>query len=300
VTSIATDENGTIVVTGGVQGVDGTTDGRIWTSRDEGVTWSANHDEASLQGVTVQAITYSPGRWVALGWNSSTAPDLQRQIAAWMSADNGRTWNHVATPIKGTSALITSTAAGFVLSGTPLASGAIDEPPIWHSPDGVTWTRSTVTDNTAQLIGPLVSATVTGLSHVFGISTAPDGSGRNLVSSLDGGLTWKTVKPDDSLPYSNEVRCVASLSIHDPSLGYVELLFATISMGSSSSDDHVMMSANGGTTWVRLVDTSVGGPQGNVLLDLGHGWQAGGNKVLSFGEPGSGIGIWLTEFVGAS
>jgi hypothetical protein len=93
---------------------------------------------------------------------------------------------------------------------------------------------------------------------------------------------------------------VASLSIHDPSLGYVELLFATISMGSSSSDDHVMMSANGGTTWVRLVDTSVGGPQGNVLLDLGHGWQAGGNKVLSFGEPGSGIGIWLTEFVGAS
>jgi hypothetical protein len=32
-----------------------------------------------------------------------------------------------------------------------------------------------------------------------------------------------------------------------------------------------------------------------MLLDLGHGWQAGTNRVLAFGDPGSGLGIWLIE-----
>ncbi|HEX7592259.1 MAG TPA: sialidase family protein [Candidatus Limnocylindrales bacterium] len=293
VTSIATDENSTIVVTGGVQGVDGTTDGRIWTSKDDGVTWRENNDEAAFEGVTVQLVTYSPGRWLALGWSSNTAPDSRGQIAAWMS-DDGQTWTHVSTPIKGNSALIMSTAAGFILSGTPLGTGAINEPPIWHSLDGQTWTRSTADDNAALLMGPLTSATVTGLSHIYAVSTAPDGATRALVASYDGGLTWRMAKPDDSLPDASMISHVASLIHGDPGVGGVELLIATIGTGRDSSA-HIMVSKDGGVSWIRLIDTKTGGPAGTNLLDLGHGWQAGGNKVLSFGDPGSGVGIWLTE-----
>ncbi|MGD0247573.1 MAG: sialidase family protein [Candidatus Limnocylindrales bacterium] len=296
VTSIATDEQGTIVVTGGVQGVDGTTDGRIWTSSDDGKTWKANSNEASFKGVTVQAVAYSPGYWVALGWSNATAADAARQVAGWVSNDDGKTWNHIAPPIKGTSALLVSTAAGFVLSGTPLTTDAIDEPPIWYSTDGQSWTRAKAKDNTAQLMGPLTSATVTGMSNVYAVSTTTDGTAHQLVASKDGGMTWATVKPDDTMAYPGSIAHVASLSANDTVDGYVELVFATTSMGEGSYS-HVMMSKDGGISWARLLDTNVGGPTGTMLLDLGHGWQAGTNRVLAFGDPGSGLGIWLIELL---
>jgi hypothetical protein len=295
VTAIASDENSTIVVTGGVQGIDGTTDGRIWTSTDDGATWHESKDEATFKGITVQAITYSPGRWLALGWNGNTAPDALRQVAAWRSEDDGQTWTHVSTPIKGTSALLTSTAAGFILSGAPLAAtGAIDEPPIWYSPDGTNWNRSKTIDNTAQLMGPLTSATVTGVSHIYAVSASPDGTSKHLVASWDGGLNWESVKPDDSLPYADSISHVASLSNNSSSARSYEVLFATIGTGNDSYA-HIMISKDGGTTWTRLIDNATGGPAGNVVVDLGHGWQAGGNVVLSYGDPGSGIGVWITE-----
>jgi hypothetical protein len=296
VTSIATDENGTIVVTGGVQSVDGTTDGRIWTSTDDGITWHENQDAATFKGVTVQLVTYSPGpgRWLALGWSSNTAPDSRGQIAAWISSDNGQTWTHVATPIKGNSALVTSTAVGFILSGRALATGDIDEPSIWHSTDGESWTRATAGDNTAQLMGPLTSATVTAGNYIYGVSSLPDGTTRSLVASSDGGLVWKTVKSGDSLPDSGMISHVASLGNGDKVTGAVDFLFATTGTGQGAYD-HVMVSEDGGVSWIRLIDTKTAGPAGTTLMDLGHGWQAGGNKVLSFGDPGSGIGIWLIE-----
>ena len=160
--------------------------------------------------------------------------------------------------------------------------------------DGQTWTRSTADDNTALLMGPLTSATVTGLSHIYAVSTAPDGATRALVASYDGGLTWRMAKPDDSLPDASMISHVASLIYGDPGVGGVELLIATIGTGRDSSA-HIMVSKDGGVSWIRLIDTKTGGPAGTNLLDLGHGWQAGGNKVLSFGDPGSGVGIWLTE-----
>lgn len=289
-TSIASDNLDTIVVTGGAQGMDGVTDGRIWVSVDDGATWQEVADESAFKGITVQVVVHGAGQFVALGWNDVSSADTLRPVAEWQSVD-GLTWTRVTSPIKGTAAVIVPTAAGFLLSGTPLTSGAIDEPPMWHSPDGVTWTRSKASDNTAQLIGPLVSATVTARSHVYAISTSNDGWSHALAASADGGLTWSIVKPDASLPSEASISHVASLNSHDPQYGDVEYLFATLSQGGPN----VYVSTDGGVTWKMAQDAGVGGPTGTTLLELGSGYLAGKTRILSFGVPGTGLGIWRID-----
>lgn len=294
-TSIATDHLDTIVVAGGVQGVDGTADGRIWISADDGATWQETDNESVFKGVTVQRIVYGSGHYIALGWNSTSAADAVRQVAEWRS-DDGRTWTHVATPIKGTSALVAPTAAGFVMSGAALAAGAIDEPPMWWSADGQTWTRAKATDNSAQLMGPLTSATVTGPSFVYAISALADGSSYQLVASYDGGMHWQTVKPDKAAsqvfatyaPYASSVGALST----GMGMGY---LFVTVKMGEGT---HVWMSPDGGVSWAEANDSTVGGPTGNTLLVIGNGYQTGATKILSYGLPGSGLGIWLFSMAG--
>jgi hypothetical protein len=293
VTSIASNglDNGVpmIVVTGGVQGVDGTTDGRIWLSSDDGATWTKTRDETQFKGVTVQQVAYSSstGQWIALGWAATASGLSAHPVSAWRSVD-GLTWTHVAAPIKGESALLVATAAGFVLSGTPLdATGAINQPPIWHTADGTSWDRSTATDNTGQLMGPLVSVTVTGYSGVAAISASPDGSSKQLVYSGDGGMTWYSIKPDDSLPYANKISHITSLMFTN-----TEIWVATAPYDSGA---HFYMSKDMGLTWTRLVDTTVGGPTGTMLIEVESSYHSGDRRLLVYGEPGSGFGIWLIK-----
>ncbi len=290
-TSIASDNLDTIVVTGSVQGVDGSADGRIWVSVNDGATWQAAADEAVFKGITVQTVVYGSGQFVALGWNEVSPADSLRQVAEWRSVD-GRSWTHVTTPVKGTTAVIVPTAAGFLLSGTPLTSGAIDEPPMWHSPNGVTWTRSRTSDTTAQSMGPLSSVAVTGQSHVYGVTASNDGTSHGLVTSPDGGLTWATVRPDTTLPSARSLSDVASLNSNDTQYGAVEYLFATLGQGGPN----IYVSTNGGVTWQVLENPSGGGPAGTTLLQLGNGYLVGQTGILTFGAPGSGLGIWLIGF----
>lgn len=297
VTSITSNLVDTIVLAGAVQGLDGTTDGRIWTSDDQGATWTEIPDESPFKGVTVRLVAYSSGQYVALGWNDVSAADTIRQVAEWRSGD-GVTWTHVTTPIKGTATLLIATAAGFVLSGAPLSTGAIDEPPIWFSADGAIWTRSTASDNTAQLMNPLTSATITGTSGVYAVSSAPnDTMGHRLVYSPDGGQTWSSIKADDSMPYPTSITSVASLNTGSSILGYVGVLFATT---DSTEGARVWGSENGGVTWMKIQDTTIGGPSGTTLLQLGNGDQAGNVSVLSYGASSNGLGIWLMSLAPAT
>lgn len=287
-TAIATDNLDTIVVGGGAAGVDGAMDGRIWISADNGATWRTVGDESVFDGILVREVVYGSGQFVALGWNEASSADSLREVAEWRSVD-GWTWTHVTTPIKGTEAVIVATAAGFTLSGTALTSGAIDEPPIWHSPDGVTWTRSKASDGTAGSMGPLLSATVTRQSHVYAVSSSSDGTSRRLLASPDGGVTWSSVKPDATLPNASSILYVASLNSHDAQYGDVEYVLAMTGGGAGA---HVYVSTNGGVTWRVAYDSTVGGPTGAKLLEVGNGYLVGYSRVLMFGAPGSGLGIW--------
>jgi hypothetical protein len=302
-TSISSNQVDTIILAGAVQGVDGTEDGRIWTSYDQGVTWNEIPDESPFRGTTVRLVVYSSGQYVALGWNDASAADSIRQVAEWRSTD-GVTWTHVTAPIKGTAALLLATAAGFVLSGTPLSTGAIDEPPIWFSADGATWTRSTASDNTAQLMNPLTSATVTAASGVYAVSSAPnDTMGHRLVFSPDGGQTWSSIKVGDSMPYASSISSVASLNTGSSMPGYVGILFATT---DSTEGARVWGSEDGGVSWMEIQDANVGGPSGTTLLQLGNGYLAGNTSVLSYGVPdagigtGTGVGVWIMSLASAT
>jgi hypothetical protein len=286
-TSIATDGLSTIVLTGAAQGLDGTLDGRIYVSSD-GRSWQPIADESIFRGVALRQVVYGGGDFVALGWNQATPGDAVRPVSEWISTD-GKAWTRVTTPIKGSPALIVATPGGFVLSGTPLVAGAIDEPPMWHSTDGTTWTRATATDNTAQKMGPLTSATVMARGQVFGVSVAPDMT-HELVMSADGGATWTLVKPDDSLAYASTIYEVASLSpsAHD-------YLFATIEGGTGSM---IYMSSDYGKTWTEQMDLQVGGPTGAAMAEIVDGYLAVNKKIVAFGKPGSGLGIWVASLTG--
>ena len=143
-------------------------------------------------------------------------------------------------------------------------------------------------------MGPLVSATVTILSHVYAVSASPDGTSTQLVASWDGGMNWESLKSDDST-YIQSFSHVASLSVHDVALGNIEVIFATVMGMGNEASAHVKFSKDYGKTWTRLIDNATGGPAGNVVMDIGQGWETGGNVVLSYGDPGSGIGVWITE-----
>ena len=287
VTSIASDNLGTIVVGGGVQGANGTTDGRIWVDSDScSPCWQETSNESVFNGVPVRLVVRSSWQFIAFGWNDATLSDAFRPISEWRSVD-GWTWTAVTAPIKGSSAVVVTTATGFVLSGTPISAGAADEPPIWYSVDGETWTRAKASDNTAQSMGPLVGATVTVKSHVYAVVASTGSSSRKLVASLDGGVTWKTVTPDGSLPNAASISHVASISS-----GTIEYVYATTEKVAGAP---IFVSTNGGVTWQKFEDAQAGGPTGTMLLEFANGHQAGTSKFLSFGEPGSGLGIWLTQ-----
>ncbi len=293
VTAIAYDGVGTIVATGSVQGVDGTIDGRVWVSSDGGSTWKGTTDESIFRGVTVQLVVRGSGQFIALGWNDLTPADSRRQVGAWRSFD-GKTWTHVTVPIQGTAALIVPTAAGFALSGTPLASGAIDEPPMWYSSDGATWNRARATDKTAKAMGPLISASVTSSSHLYAVSRSPDGTNNKLVYSPDGGLTWGTVEPNDSMPFAGRYTQVATFSGYVAGSGRIDMVFVS----TGKVGEHIYVSIDGGVTWVEVYDPRVGGPSGKVLLEIGQSYQASYRKILAYGEPGSRLGIWLATLTG--
>jgi hypothetical protein len=289
-TSIAADSVGTIIVGGGVRRSDGTTDGGIWVTADSGATWRAATDQSVFAGMPVRLVVHGIYQFLAFGWNDSTLADAYSPISEWQSVD-GMNWTSVKTPIKGTDAVVVATAAGFVLSGVPIDTSAPDEPPIWHSLDGVAWTRSTASDGTAPGMGPLVSATVTLQNHVYGVSASTDGVSHHLVASTDGGTTWTSVTPDSTLPGAGTIIHVASLSYNDMSYGHLEYLFATTTVAGVNE---LMVSANAGLTWKNATDSNAGGPAGTMLVELGSGYQSGSPEFLSFGEPGSKLGIWAT------
>ena len=288
-TSIATDNLDTIVVGGGAASVDGATDGRVWISADNGATWRTVGDESVFDGILVREVVYGSGQFVALGWNEASSADSLREVAEWRSVD-GWTWTHVTTPIKGTEAVIVATAAVFMLSGTALTSGAIDEPPIWHSPDGVTWTRSKASDGTAGSMGPLLSATVTRQSHVYAVGSSSDGTSRQLLASPDGGVTWSSVEPDATLPNASSILYVASLNSHDAQYGRrgVRPGHDQRQRGRARLRVHQRRGYMAG----GVRDSTVGGPTGANLVEVGNGYLVGYSRVLMFGAPGSGLGIW--------
>jgi hypothetical protein len=284
--SIASDTTGRIVVVGAAQGVDGSMDGRVYLS-DDGATWQPATDQSVFAGIVVRTVVHGPRGFVALGWNDASQADAIRPVTEWFSAD-GLSWARVSgVPIRGTYAYVFATASGYLLSGTPLQTGNVDQPPFWYSPDGQNWQRATVTDNTAQQLGSLSCVTLLYHGELIGLTkpgNLSDGSGTQLVESADGGLHWNEIKPEGLFSGMGAPIQVASLAASAEQ----QWLVATYNEPNS----RMYVSTDGGMTWNEAIGDH-GSPLGMVLVELGNGYQGGPKKVLAFGTPDARLGIWL-------
>lgn len=282
VNSIASDTTGRMVVVGAAQGLDGSMDGRVYLSGDS-ATWQPATDESVFAGIVVRTVVHGPRGFVALGWNDKGQADAIRPVTEWFSAD-GLSWARVSgVPIQGTYAYVFATASGYLLSGNPLKTGNMDQPPFWYSPDGQNWQRATVTDNTAQKLGPLSSVTQLHNGVLVGLSKLSDGSSTQLVQSADGGLHWNEIKPE-GLSNPSALMQITSLAMNADQ----QWLVATY----NSEDSKMYISTDGGMTW-KVAFGDRGSPLGMMLVELGNGYQGGYKKVLAFGTPDERLGIWL-------
>jgi hypothetical protein len=284
-TSIAADTTGRMVVVGWSSTSDGIKDGRAYYS-DDGYTWHPAANQVAFLGTVVRKVVHGPQGFVALGWNDGSQADEIRPIAEWVSGD-GVSWTRVSgVPIRGTSALVVATGAGYVLSGSPIRTGTVDEPPIWYSTDGASWTRATATDNSAQKMGPLVGATLLGGGTLVALSGLGDGMSKQFVQSTDGGHHWHQMGvqgfADPAL-----VTHVASVSGGDMSGSW---LVATY----SGDTGRLYVSKDGGWTWKSAVGY-LNSPLGTMLVEVGPGYGATNRRVLAFGEPAEHLDIWLAS-----
>jgi photosystem II stability/assembly factor-like uncharacterized protein len=170
--------------------------------------------------------------------------------------------------------------------------------PIWVSTDLNGWTRATSADHSAQLVNPLSSASVNGLGYIAAVSPSADGRDNKLVYSMDGGLTWKIVKPTaDTSPYLATASSVATFSTYDGNHVAYDMVFVSTSMADGG---HIYMSVDHGLTWSRVIDQGVGGPNGYYLLEISDGYTVGSKKILAYSDPGSGLGVWLASLDSAT
>jgi hypothetical protein len=280
-TSIAADGMGRVVVVGGSQGIDGTMDGRVYVS-EAGGAWQPVADESVFRGTPVQVVVRSPAGWVALGWNDTTPAGSVRPVTEWFSRD-GLTWQRPEEPlpIKGTSAYLLATPQGFILSGVPLKSGAPNELPIWRSEDGQTWQRSVSGDNSAQKLGPLVSAAINRNGLLLGVSQIGDGMSTALVWSIHQGKDWSLVPVKSGVADPSAFSAVAAMSTSSGPF-----------IAVNSSSKRLYMSDDAGVTWKETRGEAGLYPLGQKLVTLGDLTQTEDIRVLSFG-PDYKLPIWL-------
>jgi hypothetical protein len=283
-TSISADTTGRTVVVGWATTADGIRDGRAYYS-DNGYTWSPAADQSIFAGTVVRKVVYGPSGWVALGWSDGSQADAVRPVVEWVSGD-GTNWTRVSgVPIRGTSAMLIATAGGYVMSGSAIKTGDVDQPPIWYSTDGLAWNRATTTDNTAQKLGALSSLTLVGSGTLVGLSGLGDGTSTQLVESLDAGRTWHEIAAS-GFTAPALVTHVASLSTGMGS----QWLLATC----SAEKAQVYVSKDGGWTW-KAVAGETFSPLGTMLVEVGPGYGVDYKRVLVFGLPSERLGLWIAS-----
>jgi hypothetical protein len=286
-TSIAADGLGLTVVGGATQGIDGTMDGQIYYTTTEGAAWRPVPDETVFGGTPVQAIVYGPAGWVALGWDATTRAGAVRPVTEWYSKD-GLSWQRVVQPlpIEGTWAFLLPTPRGYVLSGQELVPGAMNEPPIWFSTDGQTWHRSVTTDNSAQKLGKLFTATVTGQGKVIGICELGGATSSEIVESPDGGQSWSVVPVDPDGPDPHAFTAIATVGMDGPLIAV-----------NGHEGSHLFFSMDG-LKWQQATGKGLT-PLGTMLVELGDRLESQPTMVLSYGQPSDGLGIWLASVPGS-
>jgi hypothetical protein len=199
----------------------------VWLSQD-GIEWERvwqgdGFDFSAATTITgFQALTVSPdGRVVGVG----TAPNDQGDFVAavWTTTD-GRDWERIdpnsAAFTSDTNSDISvvdvaSGPGGFVAVGTDGGTSVA----IWHSPDGLDWTRADTDDQPFEYVGSLASVDALGTGwvaagpHGFADMTggtvtlwsSPDGLNWDRVHWIDPGYAMSVVTTDSGIAVAGAI-----------------------------------------------------------------------------------------------
>jgi hypothetical protein len=189
----------------------------FFVSTDAGGTFDRATDVQTVQApdgsnyglVEVDAITVGPdGTFVAVG-DASGAPDTSgafRRPLVWTSGDGGRSWQVADLPMDsgagGLAVAITVDSQGFLAAGTeyPDQNGSADEPVVWRSTEGATWTPTTVPVN-GSATG--VASTDVGIVVVGTTDKQVGGVFQNCGGTMwfsdDAGNSWSNTARDPKL-----------------------------------------------------------------------------------------------------
>jgi hypothetical protein len=162
-----------------------------WRSIDA-ITWARIVALPAPDASSISAAVASGGAVVAVGTSGGRA-------AVWRSLD-GAAWTVTtlaAPPTAGATELLTAIAAtdgGFVAGGYEESATAQKMATLWRSSDGVTWSRASVTDQTAA-IEEEITGIAAGPSALVAVGIAGD-ERRGMAAvwrSVDGGASWQPV-----------------------------------------------------------------------------------------------------------
>jgi hypothetical protein len=243
----------------------------VWISDDGGLTWERIPPDAAVfgdtdhpigaaiySGLSMDAVAYGQGRFVALGTDTSVAPGP----VAWFS-DDGRTWTRVLAPDGPQAGSGTATVEGLVAVGNGFVAVGVDSRSsgdpmavstlVWTSPDGATWQTST------EGFDPATSRVVTDLAVIDGsliavgysLDPAPAGAWETAAAWVSSdGVTWvpaDVIDPTgDVTPYTHMQRVIATPT------GGIAIGWTIASQSGNAASDIAIWTTTDGVTWTRV------------------------------------------------
>ncbi|MGH9094507.1 MAG: hypothetical protein ACRDXE_05045, partial [Acidimicrobiales bacterium] len=188
-------------------------------ARVDGANWSSAgtlDPHPGLGDQTAEGVCTTPTRAVAVGTGTAAQPG--RQAQAWYTTPTGRWRKATVTPSPAAGAdeaflgCLTSTG-GLTAYGEATASDGGIDAALWHSPDGASWTRQSVsgftdhgqapitdlairagtwlaTSGTGSRPGRAAASVADGVSSDLSLSTSPKGAVA-VWRSTDGGASWE-------------------------------------------------------------------------------------------------------------
>jgi hypothetical protein len=240
-------------------------DARAWTSTD-GLAWQVAEASAGTTDAEMRAVAAGVAGYVAVGSDGFPGANTQlpgaRGAAVWTSAD-GSKWTRVDTQ---------SSFAGAIMSGVLWAGGGYvawgetfagrigpgtNLPPIWTSPDGSHWQRSSGITDAGGPGAPIASITSIGSTLVaVGVRQLPETENGLAVPaawiSTDRGRTWVPASVGGDTIGAQRSGGMSDVGVVGSDLIGVGRIETADGLGPASAA--VWRSADRGSTWVRLPD----------------------------------------------
>ncbi len=219
----------------------GSAGGGIWTSDDNGTSWTSRTDDAATQAIGSLAIDPSnPDHLIAGTGEDDQSGDAFYGLGILSSTDGGTTW--------------TLSDPGFVFQGAHIGGVAIDPSNSNHmfaatdqglfvtTDGGTTWAHPT--DPSYAAVAGFIDAVVIDPATPTTVYIA--GGPATVARSLDGGVTWAKASTGIKRPKAKWNPFTAlSIAASSPSTLYA-------SVGNFKKPVALYKTTNGGTSWKKV------------------------------------------------